>query len=510
MALLSLPASFCIAFFLAFGLNWLALIPWRRSVGQHWTERARLLYPARKAAGTNNILIPAGLGFLGFVLISGSHFWLIGVMGFWGALLAGFFFSREVFPSLSFRLWLRLVVVGIILLFLSWILLFISILFMPENFGLTTWLIAGGIFLVMLALHFGLNLRLLRWFGLLQPATEALKNLVAEVSEKMRVPVRATWILSTYIGNAAAFPQTRQLIFTDKLLATLTEEETKGICAHELGHLSEPRIVLLARSLALFSFYPLIFTKPLSSLGDSGGSAFWILFLISICLLLTGIIVARRMEKRADKMAVENQADAAVYARALSRLYEIGQMPAVMPRRSAKVHPNLYDRMMTTGVTPDFPKPLPPGRSWSSYLVWVLIGLFFAWSFAAHDRVHNGPSERTVIVYRLRQIEEAKMEWAFEHNITNATQLTRELTPQDLAPYLLPEFTQKEFGDPLYGEVYSIGHLNEPAQAQLTQALEEKRMFQRLTLPVGAIIKLGTNGEEQYFVPSQPSNSPNN
>ena len=35
---------------LAFITNWLALIPWRRAKGQHWSERARLYFPVRVAA----------------------------------------------------------------------------------------------------------------------------------------------------------------------------------------------------------------------------------------------------------------------------------------------------------------------------------------------------------------------------------------------------------------------------------------------------------------------------
>lgn len=397
MALLILPGTFCIAFLLAFGLNWLALIPWRRSAGWHWTERARLLYPARQSAGQNNLLIPLSLTFLGLVFVPEIHFLLIGTMGVLGALLAGFFFSREVFPFLQFELWLRLVIVGLILFFLSWILLLFSILSMPRNFGLTTWLIAGGIFFILLALYFGLGLILLRWLGVLKPASEALQNLVAEVSEKMGVPVRATWVLSTYVGNAAAFPQTRQLIFTDKLLATLSDEETKGICAHELGHLSEPRKVIVARVLTFFSFYPLIFTRPFNSLSRSDGYAFLGLLLFCICLWRAGIVVARRMEKRADKMAMENQ-DAVIYARALSRLYEIGQMPAVMPRRSTKVHPDLYDRMIAAGVTPDFAKPLPPSRqSWTSRLVWVCTVLIFLWWLNTLNFNHNGPDPQSTV-----------------------------------------------------------------------------------------------------------------
>jgi hypothetical protein len=68
------------------------------------------------------------------------------------------------------------------------------------------------------------------------------------------------------------------------------------------------------------------------------------------------------MEIRADKAAIENQLDTAVYARALAHMYEANQMPAVMPRRSLGPHPDLYDRMLEAGLTPDFPKPSPPKR----------------------------------------------------------------------------------------------------------------------------------------------------
>ena len=269
--------------------------------------------------------------------------------------------------------------------FLNWLVLIFAIIHMPENFGFVTWLAASGIFIFLLAFYFGLGLRLLKLFGVLQPATESLKVLVTEVSEKMQVPVRATWILSTYVGNAFALPQTRQLIFTDKLLETLSREETKAICAHELGHLSESRGVILVRGLAAFAFYPLIFVRPLGALNDYG--AFWILFVACFLLLLIGSRVARRMEKRADKIAVESVADGAIYAQALERLYEINLTPAVMSRRTTKIHPNLYDRMMAAGVTPDFPKPLPPQRqSWTSSLMYVCIFFTFFFFFTWRNR----------------------------------------------------------------------------------------------------------------------------
>ena len=54
-------AEALLAALLAMTLNWLALIPWRRSRGAHWTERARRLYPARVGAAWNLWLIPASV-----------------------------------------------------------------------------------------------------------------------------------------------------------------------------------------------------------------------------------------------------------------------------------------------------------------------------------------------------------------------------------------------------------------------------------------------------------------
>jgi Zn-dependent protease with chaperone function len=367
MAILLATGGFCFAFLLALTLNWFALRPWRKSVGLHWMERARLLHPARISARINSWLIPVAVGMFCYLLCPDQDFLLAALPGFIGTVFANHIMSREVVPDLRFKAWLHLLAASLFLFFLWWAVLIFTIMNMPLNFGFLTWLVAGGVLILLLSFNFGLGILLLRWFRLVQPATEHLQALVAEVSLKMGVPVRATWILSTYISNALAFPLTRQLMFTDKLLATLTDDEIKAVCAHELGHLNEPRKVLIMRLLVAMAFYPLIFARPMSSLGEMGTSAFWLLLIGVLIVWLVGIRVSRRMETRADKIAVENQADAAVYARALERLYQTNQMPAVMPKRSSKIHPDLYDRMIAAGVTPDYPKPAPAkGQCWTS------------------------------------------------------------------------------------------------------------------------------------------------
>jgi hypothetical protein len=46
-------------------------------------------------------------------------------------------------------------------------------------------------------------------------------------------------------------------------------------------------------------------------------------------------------------------------------------MPAVMPGKR-RIHPDLYDRMTASGITPAYPRPrAPSARSWTTYLVGV-------------------------------------------------------------------------------------------------------------------------------------------
>jgi Zn-dependent protease with chaperone function len=292
-----------------------------------------------------------------------------------GALLGVYPLSREIHPEIRFMSWLHLVASSLLLLFGFWAVLFLGVVAMPENFGPLTWAIAGGVLLLLVAFLLGLGIRVMRWLRLLKPAPEPLNALVREMSQKMGVPVRSTWVLSTHLSNAVALPMTRQLIFTDKLLSTHPDDEIKAICAHELGHLNEPRKVVFVRALVALALFPLVFINPMNSLpGVDNG--FLLILIPVLILLLVGMRVSRRMEKRADKIAIESEhIKPEVYARALECIYQTNQTPAVMPRRSNKIHPDLYDRMLAAGVTPDFPKPAPAkGLSWLSYL--VLAGFF--------------------------------------------------------------------------------------------------------------------------------------
>ena len=77
-------------------LNWQAVAPFQESKGQHWTERARKLYPARLAAGMSILVIPLIL-VLGQRLFWASiapHWLLTALAGWIGATIGTYSLGR--------------------------------------------------------------------------------------------------------------------------------------------------------------------------------------------------------------------------------------------------------------------------------------------------------------------------------------------------------------------------------------------------------------------------------
>ncbi len=162
----------------------------------------------------------------------------------------------------------------------------------------------------------------------------------------------------------------RELMFSQRLLDLHPDEEISAICAHEMGHLTESRSVIAGRLVGSLRMFPLLFLKPAIHAANC-------LFLLLIGLAVFGLgwfarRLARKMEVRADQVATANQSGDGIYARALERLHEANQIPAVM-RSKRMTHPHLYDRMLAVGITPDYPRPEPPGRLAWNYLLGLII-----------------------------------------------------------------------------------------------------------------------------------------
>lgn len=382
MILPSLLASFLGAALLTWTVNWLTLIPWRRSAGAHWTERARMLYTARKSAAGNILVIPVN-SILAHRLLLGeaAPHWIVVAAVSWLGVVAGTrSFDRAVYPNLDLQSWIHECLGGILLRYSGFILLGVGLALMPHTVDWRMVLIATGYLAATVLLNWRFD-TVLRWLRLVEPASARLDGIVGRVSARMAVPVRQVWLLRGAAANAFALPFNRQLLFGKRLVEALSDDELAAICAHELGHLTESKFTLFVRLLGSLAFMPWLFVSPLI---QAFGAVGFLIPCLAMILWLYGFkIISRRLEVRADAIAHGQEEDTGTYARALEKLHELNQLPAVFPARE-QTHPHLYDRLLAAGVTPSYPRPdPPPAMEVAGHLPAILLGVLVVLSINA-------------------------------------------------------------------------------------------------------------------------------
>jgi Zn-dependent protease with chaperone function len=348
-----------------FVINWLGLIPWRRSKDQHWTERARLYFPVRSVAISNLWVFPALTTIL--CIIGRSSYpelfppWpAVALFSAAGTLVGTVPMDREVFPRIAGKSLWRQVALGFLVRFLLWFVFLAALALMPDEFNLLSLLIFGAVVLLWLLWNRGLSIKTMVALGWLCPPPERLTRIVHSCSERMQVPVQQTWLMKSSLAQAYAMPGRSTLIFSERLLEVLSDEEIAAVCHHELAHLTEPRRVVLTRYAVGLATLPWVLIKPM--LGTLHEAGFYLLLLNTLLTPYLYRKLSVKMEKRADEVAKTNEESDGVYARALLRLHEDNLLPAVMGG-SSHTHPHLYDRLVAAGTTPDFPRPKPAARS---------------------------------------------------------------------------------------------------------------------------------------------------
>jgi Zn-dependent protease with chaperone function len=363
---------FLLALLFTLAGNGLALIPWRRSAGLHWAERARLLYPARVSSSANIILVPMILALAQAIFLPELPWQALwtALTGLPGASLGSYPVSRAMYPGYTFGSWLRDVITGLIFQAGPLAVFVTACASMPrDGWDWRAIVIPLAVVVLQLWFIFGGFIGLARIVRAAEPASERCRLIVGRVAARLQRPLPRVWELHGPVANAFAMPATQTLLITQALLAALSDEEAETIIAHEFGHLGESRGTLLVRILIAMRLLPYLFLGPLAhSVG------FWWAFLSltagSFLLKRLAGVFSRRMEREADAVASQPGEEAAgTYARALARIHEVNHLPAVFPKTLA-THPHLYDRMLAAGVTPDFPRPKPPKqRSWSTGLL---------------------------------------------------------------------------------------------------------------------------------------------
>jgi Zn-dependent protease with chaperone function len=407
MKALLLVGDFVVAALVIAVCNWLSLIPFRRTLNEHWTERARKLYPARVAA-------ISGIWAMPIILVLAQqlvwpeqmpHWLLCGFIAWLGAMAATYLFDREVLPWVTPGDWLHEAITNWALRF-AWLFLFFGIMAaMPRELSWRTWALGAILIAAFTFWMFGGLIWSCKKIGLLQPPPARLSQIVALVSARMNVPVHGLWMLRSSAAQALALPYTGDLLFTNRLLDICPDNEIAAICAHELGHLCESKSARAGRLSAGFVFLPWAFVRPLRH--AAGDWAFIILVVISWAALVFSRKHSRRLETRADSMARDQEEDAGTYARALSRIYEANLIPAVLPRKQRRTHPDLYDRLVAVGAQPEYPRPQSAkGTSFAAFFYAAVLGLLVATTlikFLENESRGTEPEEEDVPAVRAPQ-----------------------------------------------------------------------------------------------------------
>lgn len=413
VSLLALPLGFAAGWLVSLVLTPFAYRRVLASRDAHWTERARLAWPARKWTSLAVITVPAVLGALvanlgGPLSLSGRA--ATGLLG-GAAALVGFALGmwpaarRLHGPSLGGPGRFLASSVALLLVRAPHLVVAAAVAaFMPPRFSghgaPAAALLALGTVLVFAA-AFGGGLAAGRLLGLFRDADERLLRAAASAAFRAGVAPPVAVVMTCHVPVAFAIPLRRILVFSDSALALFDDAELESVAAHETGHLTESRSVTFQRVSGLF-FFTLLMAGP-SLAGEGGRTAFFAVLFSLLALVAVGAFshrTSRRMEARADAQAAAH-AEGGVYASALEKMHEAALAPAVLGSRNA-THPDLWDRMIAAGAPPAWPKPAPPaGGRVGRFALVFLCALVFVAAEAGRQKAVAAVSRRSPLAAAL-------------------------------------------------------------------------------------------------------------
>ena len=337
----------------------------RRLGDAPWPERARLVYVGRHAilgSVTSLALVCSSLGWIFAGPFSVAPRWVLtlvgGVVGMAVALCWARYVAQRVRNEpLPLRQAVRSGTSAALLFVSPALALLGGLALMPTELGRDAYLAVVLVGLALLALSAGGPVVIGRALGVVRPADERLMRVVDRVAGRLGVPVRAVYEIDWAAANAFALPIRGWLIFTRHAVALLSDEQLEAVTAHELGHLSESRGVVLLRLLRVLLVAPLIMLVPLVA----GDGPIGMLYVFGPIFALAYLFAwfSRRLEARADTFS-HDYAGEGVYAATLETLHRANLAPVVLGGGAS--HPDLYDRMLAAGVTPSYARPQRPPR----------------------------------------------------------------------------------------------------------------------------------------------------
>jgi Zn-dependent protease with chaperone function len=375
---------FLAAFFSTALILWIYTLPLRRlPQDAHWSEVARCYWGIRAAKALSSIwIIMAACAFAYQETMERDELWMLAVVAL--AVVFGCTAGiRQAERGLRLPEDLRKrrgfgSKVSLVLLFPGGVsTLAIMVLTWPRGLGTESYVITAIMFLINVVLIMGGSVALLRAFKLLQPvADHEIERFSRQQAERQGIQLRHVLQMELPMANAFAFPWTRDIAFTSIALSTLDRDEIHSVIAHELGHLKESLSIRWLRMAGL----PTIAAIGLAPAAIKSGQPLVALGLFGIHILVSRIVTRnyKRLEIAADREAHGAEANDGVYARALEKIHAASLIPAVFQPNNP--YPSLYDRMTSSGVTPDFVRPDPPSR-WLPFVVSAITaaGFIYFW-----------------------------------------------------------------------------------------------------------------------------------
>jgi Zn-dependent protease with chaperone function len=355
----------------------------------HWTERARRLFPVRRALVVAGMLAPIATLPLASIGTASP-------VGAWAFPLTALLSIGSVLP-IAFRLENRLVrrcplgarlrsVAALFLLLAPGYLLLLGVALVPGALAGPARFSAYAVAVVVAMLGGGALLA--RALGLVRQAPERLR-VAAECLRPADRPSRL-WAVSILQVNAFALHWLRGVVFSDGALERLDGAQLAAVLAHEVEHLREPLGVRIVTALAA-----MLLPLGIPALWALGRGRSGIVQLLILDAGLVAMVVVLRLHVRLRR-AMELRSDAAgkavspVYAAALELVHEANLIPAVL--RTRRTHPDLVERLAAAGVEPSWPRPAPPPSVVPALAALVLAAaLAFGGAFAGQRALATAP-----------------------------------------------------------------------------------------------------------------------
>lgn len=384
LLLLSLTSGL-VAFFSVVWICRHSLAGWRRAVDQHWTERARLLFPARKEALFGRLFIPASflMLYLAFYPRDAIGVFAVAFCGFVGATLGLFAFDQEFFPPIQYHIWLRGVAFAHLQVIARYGTFIVAAALMPQTSDWRMWPLIVAVLVAEVFAVAGGWLWIGRIVGVFTKADERVDRITRQAVWEVGARVRNVSVVEDYsVGAWAMF--SGHILFSRRLVEGMDDAMLHSIARHEASHLAEPLKIWACRILLQSWHLPFLFIRPLNAvLGFPWG---FVLIVISVIMIRLFVRLSLRFEKQADQTAAGVERSPLAYAKALEWLYREAGLPVVSPGKRL-THPHAYDRMVAAGMTPDYPRPEPPpGMTSTGRIVLVLygaaVGIFFVRVFS--------------------------------------------------------------------------------------------------------------------------------